>query len=153
MATNAHTYRGRKISISTEVANEETDETAFEAMTFTEVGGVGNIGSFGPDTNVVSYDTLNDAVQTKAKGITNAGDPEVECARNDADAGQTAMRAAGAPTNYDTYGFKVENQDGSIDYLRGLVMGPVSPGGGVESFDLNVYTLALVQLPVHVNAA
>jgi hypothetical protein len=153
MATNARTYRGRIISISAETVDADQVEADFTALTFTEVGGVGKVGAYGPDTNVVNYDTLADAVQSKAKGITNAGDPEVECARSDADAGQVAMRAAGQPTEYGTYGFKVENQDGSIDYLCGLVMGPVNSGGGVEDFDLDVYTLGLVQLPVHTAAA
>ena len=153
MATNAYTYRGRKISISTETANDDQEETDFEGMTWTEVKGVGNVGSFGVDTNVVTYATLGEAVQSKSKGITNAGDPTVECARSDSDAGQEAMRAAGGAQVYDSYAFKVVNQDGSTDYLRGLVMGPVNQGGGNEDFDLDVYTLGLVQEPVHVKAA
>ncbi|KAG1257057.1 hypothetical protein G6F68_009498 [Rhizopus microsporus] len=62
------------------------------------------------------------------------------------------MRAAGAPNVHDAFAFKVERPDGSLEFLRGLVAGPNSPGGRNEDFVLNTYTLALNQAPIRVAA-
>lgn len=153
MSDTVNTYSGRQIFISTTAEATALLQAGFEGLSFTEVGFVGKIGAYGNDTNILNYPLLNEVVSQKQKGMTNAGDPEVECARNDADAGQTAMKAAGAPDYYSPHAFKVINQDGSVDYLRGLVTGPVSPGGGNEDFDLHQYTLALIQSVVHVDAS
>ncbi len=152
MADVIYSHAGAKFSISTTAQNDDLDQAGFEALSWTEVSPVGSMGEYGINTNMLTYDTWNTLVAKKAKGITNAGDPAVEVARDDADAGQTAMRAAGAPDAFDSYAFKVEKQDGSIDYLRGLVSGPNSPSGRNEDFDLHVFTLGLQQQPVHVAA-
>lgn len=155
MADQAYSHSGVKFYISTTAQNDDLDDHAslgFPGLTYTEVKAVGNIGPYGIDTNVISYDTLSTAVTLKAKGITNAGDPEIECARIDDDPGQIAMRAAGAVTVRDSYAFKIEKQDGSVDYLRGLCMGPNRPSGRNEDFDLEVFTLGLNQEPLHIAA-
>jgi hypothetical protein len=96
-------------------------------------------------------------VLQKNKGITNAGDPMVECARTIADNGQKAMRAAGATKLY--YAFKILDDDmppagahGSIYYNIGLVVGPVRPNGRNEAFNLENFTLGLVQREIVVDA-
>ena len=155
MADQAYSHAGVTLHISTTAQNSDLDDHAssgFPSLTYTEVKNVGSIGEYGIDTNMISYDMLSTAVSRKAKGITNAGDPEVEVARDDTDPGQLLMRAAGAVSNHNSYAFKVVKQDGSIDYLRGLVAGPNSPSGRNEDFDLHVFALALNQEPVHVNA-
>jgi hypothetical protein len=153
--SDAFSHSGDKLYISTTPQNDDlTDHVSegFPSLSYTEVKKIGSVGEYGINTNVISYDTWGRDVNLKAKGTTNAGDPAVECARDDTDAGQIAMRAAGAPTNKNSYAFKVEKQDGSIDYLRGLVMGPNSPSGRNEDFDLHVFTLGLQQAPVHIVA-
>lgn len=152
MTDTVNTYSGRKIFVSTTAENTALTPAEFELLSYTEIKFVGNIGQFGIDTNVLSYPLLGEVVMQKQKGMTDAGDVAVECARKDSDAGQLAMRVAGAPDYYDAHAFRVINQDGSIDYLRGLVMGPVSPGGGNEDFDLHTYTVALIQAPEHIDA-
>ena len=149
MANQAFTYQGSKFYISTETATDDMDETALEALTWTEVSNVGKVGTYGFDTNIVTYPTLGDVFQKKAKGITNAGDPEVEMAQNPGDPGQEAMAAAGA-ANQDAYAFKYEKSNGVTDYMVGVVTGPTEPGGGNEDFVLSVYTLALTNF-VRVN--
>lgn len=155
MADQAYSHSGVKFYISTTSQNTDLDDHAslgFPGLTYTEVKNVGSIGEYGINTNVISYDMLSTAVSRKAKGITNAGDPPIEVARDDDDAGQSAMRVAGAVAVKDSYAFKIEKQDGSIDYLRGLVMGPNRPTGRNEDFDLEVFTLGLNQEPLHVAA-
>lgn len=148
---NAQTQSGDKFYISTTAQNNDLDDhatTGFPGLTYTEVKKVGSIGEFGIATNIVTYDTLDQDVIEKGKGLTNAGDPAIEVAELLADPGQIAMRAAGAVSNKDNYAFKIERTDGTVEYLRGLVTGPVTPGGRNEDFRLNVYTLGLNQVPL-----
>lgn len=149
--SNAFTQSGDKFFISTTPANSDLDDHAtlgFPGKTYIEVKKVGSIGEFGVSTNMVSYDTLGNDVVLKAKGMTNAGDPPIECAETADDPGQIAMRAAGASTNKNNYAFKILRADGQIEYLRGLVAGPVQPGGRNEDFRLLVFTLGLNQTPL-----
>jgi hypothetical protein len=100
---------------------------------------------------VVSYDTLGTDVTLKSKGISNAGDPEVEAARIPADPGQVQMRAAAATRN--SYAFKYEQDDaitpttgnGTTYYNRGIVTGPRHPNGRNEDFVLEIFALGLNQ--------
>lgn len=135
---------------------EPADLTAstFAALTWVQVLGVGNLGETGSKTDILNYDTWDTSVRQKAKGITDAGSPTLEVARIAADAGQIALRAA-ALTNF-AYAFKIMRNDpatvGSgtptIIYNRGLVVGPTRPNGKNEDFDLEVFTLGLLQLEV-----
>lgn len=152
----ANTQKDVKFYICTTPQPADLDQAGFEALTWVAVGQVGKIGETGIKTNVVSYDTLDTDVSTKAKGVSNAGDPTVECARSYNDAGQVAMRAA-ALTNFN-YATKIERNDApdasttnTVIYNRGLVMGPTRPNGGVEDFDLEIFTLGLQQREVVVN--
>lgn len=149
MSELVYSNAGRTISISTTVQNSDLNLAGFQGLSYTTASNVGSIGPYGISTNVISYDTLDTLVTRKAKGITNAGDPEIEAARVSDDPGQIAFSAAGAPGVFDNYAFKVTNQDGSVDYLRGLVMGPNRPNGRNEDFDLVVWTIGLNQVPVN----
>lgn len=152
MSDQLSTLAGSTISISTTAQNSDLNEGQFTGLTYTPVSNVGSIGAYGNDTNVLSYDTLDRKVQQKQKGMTNAGDPQLEVARLDSDPGQIALRVAGAVDSRDSYAFKVVKQDGSINYLRGLVVGPVHQNGRNEDFDLDMYTLGLVQEVLRVPA-
>ena len=146
-------HAGDQFAISTTAQNADLDQSGFEALTYTAVGNIGSLGEYGISTNALTYDTWNTVVDQKAKGRSNAGDPPLEVARLDSDAGQQAMIVAGAPNYYDAHAYKVTKQDGHIDYLRGLVGGPVSPSGRNEDFDIHVFTLMLVQAPLPVLAS
>ena len=150
--SEAKTHAGSKLYICVTPQNEDLTQTEFAALTYLQVKKVGSIGERGINTNIVSYDTLDTLVSMKGKGITNAGDPAVEVAEDLADPGQIAMRSAGAPDVSDAYAFKIENTDGSIEYLRGLVAGPNKPGGRNEDFRLNPFPIALNQQPLDVAA-
>lgn len=162
----ANTNSGRKFYIAVTAPNGSIPEAqpsvlnqaAFEALDWQEVSDVGNIGQTGMDTNVVSYDTLATAVTQKQKGISNAGDPEIECARNPTDKGQIAMNAA-ALTRYN-YAFKIEDADApdeltsnTIYYNRGIIAGPFRPNGRNEDFILETFRLGLNQQEIVVAPA
>lgn len=162
----AQTNAGRKFYIAVTTAGGTTpspqasdlDQSGYEALNWLEVKNVGSIGQTGMDTNVVSYDELATEVTQKQKGISNAGDPEIECARNPTDDGQKAIRAAAATKMI--YAFKCEDNDkpdsshtNSIYYNRGIVAGPKRPNGRNEDFILEVFTLGLVQKEIVVDPA
>lgn len=153
----ANTHKGRRIWVSsTAVGDEDINQAAFEALNWVEIGDAGMIGDIGSNSNIINYDTLNTDVSQKQKGVTNAGDPQLEVARDYDDPGQMLMRAY-ADTKYN-YGFKIQNDDapsenfvGSIIYLRGMVASAVNVGGRVDDFDLETYNIALNQRPLRIN--
>ena len=145
-----NTNAGKKFYISSAPVPADLNAAGMAALTWVQVSGVGNFGETGNTTNILTYDTWDDSVVRKAKGMTNAGDPEVEVARDPADAGQILMQTAAAG-NFN-WGFKVEGNDApndnaesepTIRYNRGLVVGPRNPNGRNEDFDLDVYSLGL----------
>ena len=152
------TNKGRRFYICETAKATDLSQVQYEALTWVEVLNVGSIGPSGTDTNVLSYDELGTTVTQKQKGISNAGDPEIEVARNPTDTGQIALRTAAA-TNY-AYAFKVEDNDAptsdytnSIYYLRGIITRPMRPNGRNEDFVLEVFKLGLVQLEIVVDPA
>lgn len=162
----AQTNRGRKVYIAVTAPGGTTplacpsqlNQGQYEALDWTEVGNVGSVGESGMNENIVSYDELSTDVTQKQKGIANAGDPVIECARNPTDDGQIAMRAAAATRMI--YAFKFEDADApsagytnTVYYNRGVVAGPTRPNGRNEDFILENYTLGLVQREIVVNPA
>jgi len=152
----ANTNKGRKVFICTTPQPADLTKSQYEALTWVEVGNVGSVGESGMNTNVVSYDELATDVTQKQKGISNAGDPTIECARNPSDAGQVALRAAAATKFF--YAFKFEDSDApsanhsnTVYYNRGLIAGPTRPNGRNEDFILEVFTLGLVQKEIVVD--
>lgn len=131
-------------------------QSQYEGLSWVQVKYVGSHGETGPQTNILTYDTWDTTVSQKAKGITDAGSPEIELARTPTDPGQIILRAA-AKTNLN-YAFKIVRNDKvsvsgtpTIIYNRGLVVGPRRPNGRNEDFDLEIFTLGLQQLEIVVD--
>ncbi len=140
-----------KFYVCATAQNSDLAQADYEALTWVEVGGIGSRGEAGKSTNVLTYPTWDNSVTQKAKGLTDAGSPDLECARIPTDAGQVILRAASVVGNNNNYAFKELRSDGPVGgtgtviYMRGLVMGPKRPGGRNEDFDLEVFTLGLQQ--------
>jgi len=139
------------------VGGNDLSQADYEAVNWIEVTGIGSRGEAGKTTNILTYDTWDTKVMQKAKGITDAGSPQLEVARLPNDAGQQILRIAGAVGNNNNYGFRELRADGltattgSVFYNRGLVGGPTRPGGRNEDFDLEVYVLGFQQEEIVVN--
>ena len=153
----ASTFRGRKFFIAVTEFNGQipiqkdvdiTDDE-YETLFWQQVRSVGAIGETGTRDNILLYDYLDGDVVTKVKGISDAGNVQVEMARRGQDKGQIAMRAAGL-TKYN-YAFKIQDEDGTAYYERGLVIGPTKPNGRQENFNLEVYKLALNQREITID--
>lgn len=153
-----NTNSGAKLYVCATAQNSPLTQSGYEGLTWVQVTGVGNLGETGTTDNIVSYDTWDTTFIQKAKGTSNAGDPELEVARDMADAGQDILRTAAATR--DNYAFKIERADkpntnvgssATIVYNRGLVSGPRTPNGRNEDFDLEIFTLALNQKQIVVD--
>lgn len=157
----ANSNAGSKLFIYDEPVSVGMTQVQIDALTaasWKEIKGVGNLGETGTTTNILTYDTWDTDVAQKAKGISDAGSPELELARVPLDPGQVALRAA-ALTNLN-YLFRIVKNDkitlagkGTTTYNIGLVAGPRRPNGRNEDFDLEVFTLAFNQKELIVNAS
>lgn len=134
------------------------DAAAYAALTWVQVKHVGNIDETGILQNILNYDTWDDAQAIKAKGMVDGGSPNVELSADAADAGQDALRTAAAPTNPLAYAFRITRNNkatdggtGRIEYFRALATGPRRPNGRNEDFDLEVFTLGVVQKEIVVD--
>lgn len=154
----ANSNAGSKFYISTAPVTVPQTKAELEALTYVEVTNLGSVGQAGSSTNILTYDTWDTDVIQKGKGMTDAGSPEIEVARDYDDPGQEALRAA-ALTNLN-YAFKMERNDKistnadatpTVIYNVGLVTGPARPQGRNEDFDLEVFTLGYNQREIVVN--
>lgn len=155
-AAYANSNAGSKIYISTTPTPNDLLQADYEALSWLEIKGIGELGETGTSTNILTYDTWDTDTVDKAKGMSDAGSPTLEIARIPTDAGQIALRAAAA-TNL-KYSFKVVRNDpvtvgglGTVRYNRGLVAGPTNPNGRNEDFDLEVFTFGFVQKQIQVD--
>ncbi len=157
LAAFANANAASKMYICETAQNVDLDQTGYEALTWVEIKAIGSRGETGISTNVLTYDTWDTTVVQKAKGMTDAGSPELELARIPTDPGQIILRTAGAVGNNNNYAFKEVRADGAVGatgtiiYNRGLVAGPKRPGGRNEDFDLEVFTLMFQQQEIVVN--
>lgn len=154
----ANTNAGSTLWICAEPQQIGLDKDDFEALDWVQVKAVGSHGETGSTTNILTYDTWDTDVTQKAKGITDAGSPDIELARLPNDPGQDALRAAAA-TNLN-YAFKIMRNDKpntnpaskpTTIYNLGLVTGPRRPMGRNEDFDLETFTLGLNQREIVVD--
>ena len=132
------TKKGSKVWVCATAQNSDLNQAGYEALTWVQVGKVGNPGDLGATSNLPTYDTLDETVTQKQKGVANAGDPlnqnnlAIMWERNDMPSGGVANTRI---------------------YSRGVVSGPMYPGGGSDDFDLERFTIGLNQIPIRVNAA
>lgn len=115
------TVAGTALAISAGIPATQ-DTAGYAALTYTEIGGVEKIGPIGPTTNKVEFQPLKGAKQ-KHKGSTDYGSLQPSMAHDKADAGQTIVRTASAPTNNALYAFKVTYPNGDKRYFQARVFG------------------------------
>lgn len=135
--STAYTNSGSKVYVS--LVNPSTyDQTGFEALTWLEVKPVSNIGDFGGESNLVTFDPVGTGVVNKHKGSVNYGAMTLDCARDPDDVGQAALLTAGANSYKSDIAFKIAHNDtpsgGSTpttQYFQAKVMNekPTSMGG------------------------
>jgi hypothetical protein len=131
------TATGWKLYIS--APSPATDTLSeYEALTWTEVKEIENLGDFGDESSAVTFASLSDARVRKLKGARDAGTMAIVVGRDPLDPGQQAMIAA-EKTNFE-YPFKIvaaDNPSASYTpttfYFKGLVMSQRNAAGANDN--------------------
>lgn len=118
---SSSTAAGTELAMSAGVPATQ-DAAGYTALTFTVIGNVEKIGTIGATTNKVEFTPLIGG-KKKFKGSTDYGSLAPSLAHDDADAGQTLLRTAAAPTNIALYAYRVTYPTGAIRYFQGRVFG------------------------------
>lgn len=121
---------GATIAItSTTTAPATFDAAGYAALSYTTVNSVESIGSFGDESQDVTFDDLGDRRTKHLKGQKDAGTLALVCGLDDTDAGQDLLRTAEADGSTGNFHFKVTlpNKqatagDDAIRYFSGKVM-------------------------------
>jgi hypothetical protein len=153
---DGNTSNGSTFWIGTTVA--ASDQSGFEADTYTQVGGVVDLGELGDEAAEVTSDRLSENRTRKFKGTRNAGTIAVVVDYIDDDAGQAAMDAAEA-TDFN-YNFYVELNDaasgdtnGSRRWFRGKIMSEKMAVGGANNMVRVTYNIGIDSAIVAADAA
>lgn len=129
MASGAFTSAGSKLSISA-AAPATYDAVGFTALTFTEIGEISDLGEFGRQYNLVTYNVLSQRRTIKRKGSYNDGTIAAQMARVPSDAGQTILTTA--VDDDASYSLKIELQDGTVFYTTAQIMSYTTNIGNVD---------------------
>lgn len=106
------------------------DVTGFNALTYTAVGEITDLGEFGTEYNLVTYTALGQRQTKKFKGSFNNGSLQLQMGRDTTDAGQTLLRTALASDN--SYSFRVTLQNATRLQFTGKVMSYKTSVGSVD---------------------
>jgi len=114
------TSAGTKLAISAAAPATQT-AAGYQALTYTEIGGIESIGAFGAVTEEVTFQPLRGARESY-KGGTNFGSLSPSIAHDDDDAGQELLRTASEDAT-DLYSFEVTYPSGAKRFFQGRVFG------------------------------
>lgn len=128
--SDAFTSAGTTISVCA-TAPATYDQSGFEALSFTEIGEVTDMGEFGKTYNVVTHNPIGNRQTVKRKGSYNNGTVSLQMARVPSDAGQAILVAAVDSDN--SYSFKVVLQDTTVLYFSAQVTSYPVNIGNVDS--------------------
>lgn len=140
VASEARTSAGTSISMSLD-APATYDDAGFDALTYTEIGEVTDLGEFGREYNLVTHNPLSIRRTVKRKGSYNDGAVTLQMARVKTDAGQVLLQTA--LDSDESPSIKIEYQDGSIDYFSAQVMSYTSNVGSVDQITTASVTLEI----------
>lgn len=116
------------------------DEAGFEALTWTKIGEITDIGSVtGREYNTSTHAPVDLAQQIEKKASYKLGTAEFVCGWDEDDAGQILVDAASK--DYSIPSFKVIKQDGAIRYFTAQVSKFVENNGSVDDTVTGAITL------------
>jgi hypothetical protein len=145
------TAAGATLAISA-AAPATKDAAGFAALSFTEVGGVEKIGSFGSSFEKVDFQPLK-GPKEKYKGPVDYGALNPSIAIDRSDAGQTLMRTAADDETQKLYSTRVTFPDGSKGYSQVRVFGMPDTVDAAASMLMANPTCEICAKPVFVPAA
>lgn len=130
-ASLAFTSAGTTFSIG--AAPATYDVSGFSAVSFTAVGEITDIGTFGRNYKLVTHNPIGTRNTVKRKGSYNNGTISLKMAKagGGGDAGQAALLLAS--TSDASYAIKIVLQNGTIAYFTGQVMSGMTNVGNVDT--------------------
>jgi hypothetical protein len=128
-ASKAFTSAGTKFYMSAALP-ATYDIITFAALTWVEIGEISDLGEFGRQYNLVTFNPLGDRRTVKRKGAYNDGTIAAQMARVPTDAGQTML--VGAVNSDASKAIKIVLQDGTIFYTTVQVMSYTTNVGSVD---------------------
>jgi len=151
------TAAGAKLYIGPE-NNSANNQSAYEALTFVEVGSVVDIPEFGINYQEVATDQLGDRLTKVFKGQKRAGTPVIVYDHDATDTGQNDM--ADAVASDADYAFKITLDDASSAsgaepttfYFRAKVMGSPLTIGTANNMVRRKAMLGINSVPVEIAA-
>lgn len=96
------------------------DAAGYNALTFTQIGEVTNLGELGREYQLITHNPLATRATVKLKGSFNEGSIDMQLALDNSDAGQTLAKAASLSDS--DYSFVIITQDGHKYYFQAKVM-------------------------------
>lgn len=135
MATSAQTVAGSVLSVSAALP-ATYDAAGFAALTYSAVGEVTDIGTFGKDFTLVTHNPIGDRKTYKFRGSYNNGTLDLKLAKItvlNTDAGQAALTTALNDPMDKSVSLRIAVQDGSKQYFTGKVMSFTTSIGSVNS--------------------
>ncbi|CDO37147.1 hypothetical protein [Novosphingobium sp. KN65.2] len=137
---SVRTSAGTTISIS--ASNPATfDVAGYEALSFTAIGEVTDLGEFGREYALVTHNPVGSRGTVKKKGSYNEGTMQMSLGLDTDDAGQILAKAAALSDN--DYSFKVVTQNGDIYYFQAQTMMFKVGVGSVDQITTASITLEL----------
>lgn len=123
------TTAGTTIAVS--ASNPATfDQSGYEALSFTSIGEVTNLGEFGREYVLVTHNPIGSRGTKKFKGSFNEGQIAMQVGLDTDDSGQDLLDTASTSDN--DYSFKVTAQNGDVYYFQAKVMSFKRTFGGVD---------------------
>jgi len=147
------THAGKTISVAVDLDpnTDIADATAFAALTWVEVPGVGAFPDLGRNEAISTYNTFKKV--EKGKGAPDFGGGDMEVKRISGNAGQIALRTAAAKNLHVAFKVVYDDDTGAdtgdfpatTEYAKGVISGPRRAGGGDEDMLLDIYGLGFTQ--------
>jgi len=126
------------------------DQAGYEALTFTKVGQIIQIGEIGGAWNNATATLLETGKIIKRKSSRDFGDLSMQMLRETSDAGQVIMNAA--EDSYNPYSIKVLEPDGTANYSQALVNSYTTNTNTAEDLKLANANIAVTEQWIEVAA-
>lgn len=146
----AMTAAGTGLAISTGTP-ASFDAAGFAALTYTEVGGVDKIGTIGGTFGKTDFQPLK-GPKDKLKGSPDYGTLTPSMAYDEADAGQSVLRAAAEDQTQRLYPVRITYANGSIRYFRARVFAATEGVDGADSVLMTNASIEICTKPIRVKA-
>lgn len=119
------------------------DATGYNALTYTLVGEVTDMGEVGREYNIVNHTPISNRKVQKIKGSYDPGSITLQYARDYSDAGQSLLATAVASDN--AYSVQITLQNGKKLYFTALMTSFKTSMGGVDQVTAGSCVLTLQQ--------